>query len=223
MSLWTHLKCETHDGAQVIWRWGRIGWMVVAALYVVAGMVAILVMSGSPPARLGTFAGMVACGCLHGVVAGLVLGLVALAQRLAGWGLVAPAILIPIGILVACRLGSHMLGGAIHNFVEQLGKDSPATRIFAVMARAPFLFLMFQPVVILACLLSPGLLITTLVLYYVVVVVVGSGAVVGGALSLPVLLFTTYRRLQQRARERDPRDEAPSATDPADLQFQFAE
>lgn len=202
MSFWSHVSAETREGAYVTWYWGSRAAMLVLALHLVGGVAVAALCSGTLEERGMAFLAISTYGLAQGLLAAAAFGATALARRLAGWGLLAPLLLVPLGIAVAFYAGRHDLAKMAAQLTAEVQKHHPHATTVSALLRFPLMYFFMAPLIVLTLLAAPATFFMGLLLYYSCGVLLVCGSAAGGVLSLPILAVATWRRLRLRAQER---------------------
>lgn len=217
LGVWGHLKAELKDGFGVLARWWLRGLLATVLLYELLWLFAAPWSSDWPAALIGVLVFAV-FGALHGSIAGLFTGGVALGGRLFGASMLIPFVLFPLLVGLSVWAGTGWLEYALTDLghaVTQAGQTAghaalsdigsmPVARAGGPIGALILLFVLAWAIpVFLAYFFTSGAVwLAVLHVSLALVVLVGIGTLVATALSAPPLLIALAWRLRARAKER---------------------
>ncbi len=202
MTVWEHVKAEAREAWTTFARWAKRVFYGVTALHVLIGIAFLATAKETFDIRIGGALLISGYGAIQGLLWALAGGVAALVLRLAGWGTLAPLILVPAGIWLSCHLGAAWVGGSADALLETL-KDRGAELGSARFGCGhPILIVVVLPMIVIFFLSSGKVIVALLELLAIALFLLLAGAVAGALVSLPPLFAAIVARAVRRVRLR---------------------
>lgn len=199
------MKAEAGDGARIWGRYALPTFQIVLIAHVLGTVVATV--RAAPETQLTVLGAGLGFAVGEALTWGASAGLFALAVRLAGVAVLAPVVLVPAGILVACWYGAGAMQDAVHMFYDSLGPRAAALESWRHVLQnpvaGPVLVFLLAPIFLLDSICGGHVFFPALGVEIIAVTILTLGGLGGFCASLPVLAVAMVRRVVRRARGRD--------------------